>query len=88
MIRDKQHLIHDIPNNSTPMQVHCHSRDNDLRTYTLRYGKIFRWKFNPNFVGITPFFCHFYWGAKNKSFTVYDHKIWLYYDTTNTPYDY
>ncbi|KAI8560835.1 hypothetical protein RHMOL_Rhmol04G0286500 [Rhododendron molle] len=42
-------------------------------------GAEFKWKFRINFFETTLFFCHFYWGSKDKSFVTYDKNIDLKY---------
>ncbi|PSS35712.1 Pumilio like [Actinidia chinensis var. chinensis] len=69
------HIISRVPNNPTPLQVRCQSRDNDFGMHTLYNGQEFHWAFTENFFGTTLYFCHFYWGSEDKSFAVYDTRL-------------
>ncbi|RDY10615.1 S-protein-like 29, partial [Mucuna pruriens] len=53
-----------ITNNLTghlDLAFHCKSGDNDLGTQVLRYNETFLWKFRPNLLKTTLFFCAFKW---------------------------
>lgn len=38
--------------------VHCKSKDDDLRVQVIHDNECFQWEFHPNFWGTTLFFCH------------------------------
>lgn len=70
------HIISGVPNDKpTPLQVRCQSKDDDIGFHTLYQSQELTWRFNPNFITTTLYWCHFYWGAKQRSFAVYDNKI-------------
>ncbi|GFQ03566.1 hypothetical protein PHJA_002500400 [Phtheirospermum japonicum] len=52
-------------------QVFNWSFYDDLGNKTLRVNENFHWTFCQNFFGRTLFFCHFYWGSKQRVFTVF-----------------
>lgn len=57
------------------MKVHCASGNDDLGNRTLTVNKDWTWSFCDNFfVTNTLFFCHLWWGLKNRSFDVYASK--------------
>ncbi|KAL7175052.1 hypothetical protein ACSBR2_028788 [Camellia fascicularis] len=62
------HVISNVPN---PLRVRCQSKDNDFGMHTLNNGQDFFWRFRPRH---TLFFCHFYWGSKDKMFDVLQYK--------------
>lgn len=70
------HIISRVPNE---LRLRCQSADDDLGNRTLSTGAEFKWNFRLNFFETTLFFCHFYWGSKDKSFVTYDKNIDLKY---------
>lgn len=69
------HIISGVPDHPSPLQARCQSKDDDIGMHTLHNGEGFSWRFRPNIIPTTPYFCHFYWGAKDRSFAVYDARI-------------
>ena len=69
------HIISGVPNTPKPLRFRCQSKDDDLGEHTLNTGQEFNWKFSPNILGTTLFFCHFYWNSKDRSFAVYDDRL-------------
>lgn len=70
------HIFSGVPNDKpTPLQVRCQSADDDIGLHTLYMGQELTWRFRPSFFKTTLYWCHFYWGAKQRSFAVYDPKI-------------
>lgn len=69
------HVTSRLPNYPAPLQVRCQSGDNDLGMHTLRTNEELTWRFTPNIWQTTLFFCHFYWGSKNRSFAVYNNRL-------------
>ncbi|KAG5524858.1 hypothetical protein RHGRI_031507 [Rhododendron griersonianum] len=69
------HIINAIPDQATSLTFRCQSKDDDLGNHTTKYREEFYWRFVPNAWGSTLFFCHFYWGSKQRVFAVYDRKI-------------
>lgn len=68
-----------LPNNPSNLTCRCQSKDDDIGYHTLHPGDSFEWKFRTNFQGTTLFFCHFWWGAKQASFVVYNYSMGLNY---------
>ncbi|KAL1557559.1 hypothetical protein AAHA92_08119 [Salvia divinorum] len=68
------HIVNLLPENSQPLKLHCASGDDDLGFHDINVGEHYEWKFCPSFLGTTLFFCHFWWGPKEATFDVYDHK--------------
>ncbi|KAG5524852.1 hypothetical protein RHGRI_031504 [Rhododendron griersonianum] len=50
------------------MTFRCQSKDDDMGTRTTKYREDFHWRFVPNVWGKTLYFCHFYWGSKQRVF--------------------
>ncbi|KAL6971162.1 hypothetical protein U1Q18_030842 [Sarracenia purpurea var. burkii] len=69
------HVISGVPNTPTPLRVRCQSKDTDFGTHTLNTNEEFYWRFKPSVFGVTLYFCHFYWGSKDRRFDVYSEKI-------------
>ncbi|KAF7132423.1 hypothetical protein RHSIM_Rhsim09G0055400 [Rhododendron simsii] len=70
------HVISNVPDKPTGhLQVHCKSGDDDLKMRTLNDGGEFNWTFFDNIIQTTLFFCHFYWGSKDRVFDVFNRKI-------------
>ncbi|KAF8370240.1 hypothetical protein HHK36_031717 [Tetracentron sinense] len=57
---------------SSTLNLHCASKDDDLGTHVLLYGQNYTWGFRSNFWGTTLFWCHFKWGNVTNTFTVYN----------------
>lgn len=68
------HIVNNLTSNSQPLKIHCASGDNDLGHHDLYPGQKYEWGFCPNLGPNTLFFCHFWWGSKNKAFEVYNQK--------------
>ncbi|KAL7177393.1 hypothetical protein ACSBR2_030700 [Camellia fascicularis] len=70
------HIINDLPTNSHFfLLVRCQSKDDDFGMHKLESGEEFCWRFKPNIIKTTLFFCHFYWDTKDAIFNVYDRKL-------------
>ncbi|OIT04437.1 hypothetical protein A4A49_65202, partial [Nicotiana attenuata] len=69
------HVIDKLPSNSSKLQVHCASGDDDLGYHSLTANQEFDWSFCQGFAWTTLFFCHFWWGTKNKSFNVFNDPV-------------
>ncbi|GFQ08782.1 hypothetical protein PHJA_003022200 [Phtheirospermum japonicum] len=65
------YVVNNLPSNSPLLDLRCQSGDDDLGNKTLRVNENFHWTFCQNFFGRTLFFCHFYWGSKQRVFTVF-----------------
>ncbi|CAN4103373.1 unnamed protein product [Withania somnifera] len=64
-------FVSDLPQNTSPANVHCQSGDDDLGVHTLNPGDKFDFSFHQNFWGRTRFYCNFEWGPKHNSFDVF-----------------
>ncbi|XP_007049876.2 PREDICTED: uncharacterized protein LOC18612855 [Theobroma cacao] len=51
--------------------LHCKSGDNDLGIHNLTAGTEFNWKFKPQILGKTLFWCYMAWGNVHASFKVF-----------------
>lgn len=58
--------------NAPPLRVHCASKDDDLGYHTLGRSVYIHWEFRENFFWSTLFFCHFWWGQKQRAFEVFN----------------
>ncbi|KAI3470518.1 hypothetical protein Pfo_027181 [Paulownia fortunei] len=70
------HVMNNLPSNSPPLKLHCASGDDDLGYHTLRVNQDFNWTFCENFYPNTLFFCHLWWGSKQKTFDAFSSK-WI-----------
>ncbi|KAI3451078.1 hypothetical protein Pfo_007743 [Paulownia fortunei] len=66
------HIINSLPNNSSPLFIHCASKDDDLGNHTLHQKDDFHWHFRINVLLSTLFFCRFRWDSKDKSYDVFN----------------
>ncbi|GER28841.1 plant self-incompatibility protein S1 family [Striga asiatica] len=60
--------------NNVPLPIltfRCQSKDDDLGTHNLTIDQEFKWSFCENVFGRTLYFCHLYWGRKQKVFDVF-----------------
>ncbi|KAH7844030.1 hypothetical protein Vadar_023511 [Vaccinium darrowii] len=64
------HITSRVPNKPSPLRVRCQSKDDDFGMHTLYEGQEFKWYFNRGLT--TLYFCHFYWGSKDKVFDVFN----------------
>lgn len=60
-----------IQKNAAPLKVHCQSKDNDLGYHILPFARDLDWSFRANFWATTRFYCHFWWGRKQRAFDVF-----------------
>ncbi|KAL3649747.1 hypothetical protein CASFOL_006150 [Castilleja foliolosa] len=69
------HVVNNLPSGSK-LKIHCASGDDDLGFHTLSINKEFQWGFcaNPR----TLFFCHLWWGPKQRAFDVFVSSILIY----------
>lgn len=58
-----------------PMNARCQSGDKDLGNCTVAVDTELSWSFCTSIFGRTLWFCHLYWGSKDKSFDVYNSKL-------------
>ncbi|OIT04436.1 hypothetical protein A4A49_65234, partial [Nicotiana attenuata] len=66
------HIINKLPSRSSKLEIHCASKDNDLGYHNLTTNQDFNWSFCETFLNKTLFFCHFWWGLKEKKFDVFN----------------
>lgn len=62
------HIYNDLPDK---LSYHCASKDDDFGLQVLNPGQVFTWRFRTNFSRSTLYFCHFFWGSKQKKFDVF-----------------
>ncbi|PIN24459.1 hypothetical protein CDL12_02810 [Handroanthus impetiginosus] len=68
------YIINKLPPNSGSLELHCASGDDDLGTHKLTFGQDFHWKFCESFLANTLYFCHFWWGSKERAFNTFNSK--------------
>lgn len=69
-----QRFVRDLPQNTSLLNVHCQSKDNDIEVQTLNVCQQFDFSFHQNLWGSTLFFfffCNFEWGSKHTVFDVF-----------------
>ncbi|GFP80003.1 hypothetical protein PHJA_000143800 [Phtheirospermum japonicum] len=64
-------ILNNLPPNSPPLKLRCQSKDDDLGYHTLWPHQDFHWTFCQNIFGKTLFFCHLYWGSKQRACDVF-----------------
>ncbi|XP_073272450.1 S-protein homolog 19-like [Primulina huaijiensis] len=69
------HVVNVLPNNDSPLKIHCASKTTDLGNHTLYVTNDFYWHFRMNFWHTTMFFCSFHWGSRNQAFEVFNEDI-------------
>ncbi|GMJ00819.1 hypothetical protein HRI_003751100 [Hibiscus trionum] len=71
-VRFKVHIINGMPDNAMPLEIVCHSIDDDLGHHTLWKDQEFKFEFIARFWRKTHFVCNFNWGPKSvKDVTVF-----------------
>ncbi|KAB2031958.1 hypothetical protein ERO13_D05G318200v2 [Gossypium hirsutum] len=74
--RYKVHIINGLPDNAKPLELSCHSNDDDLGHHTLWKDQEFRFKFGIHFWKKTHFVCNFSWGSKSlNDITVFVNEV-------------
>ncbi|KAI3469910.1 hypothetical protein Pfo_026573 [Paulownia fortunei] len=63
--------VHNNLGKNINLTLHCKSKDDDLGLHLLRNGNSFQWKFHPNFIGTTTFFCGMEWKNVRGTFDIY-----------------
>ncbi|KAK4341539.1 hypothetical protein RND71_040040 [Anisodus tanguticus] len=61
--------------NSSPLEFHCKSKEDDLGIHRLLPGQNWNFSFHENLVRSTLFYSNFGWGSKKKTFNVFDDAI-------------
>lgn len=69
--KHRVYVVSNLPSNTAPLKIHCASGNNDLGNHTLYPNQDYRWSFCVNFIPNTLFFCHLWWGSKDKAFEVF-----------------
>ncbi|CAN4090970.1 unnamed protein product [Withania somnifera] len=67
------HVINKLSTNAPKLRVHCASKDDDLGNNYLPIGGDLNWSFCESFFDQTLYFCHFWWGSKDKAFDVFNY---------------
>ncbi|GER27158.1 plant self-incompatibility protein S1 family [Striga asiatica] len=68
-------IYNNILDKPDKISFHCASKDDDLGNHTLIWGFSYDWSFCDNYWKTTMFFCHFYWGSKERAFEVYNYNL-------------
>ncbi|GER56937.1 plant self-incompatibility protein S1 family [Striga asiatica] len=76
-------VTNNLPLKSPVLTLHCQSKDDDLGYHNLTTNKDFDWSFCEHALGRTLFFCHLWWGSRQKSFDVYHGKFPIGSQLTN-----
>ena len=66
------YVVNNLPDNTSPLIIHCKSKNNDLGIQHLFQNSGFHWHFRMNFWDSTLYYCGFLWAQKNITFTVFD----------------
>ncbi|EEF44294.1 conserved hypothetical protein [Ricinus communis] len=66
------------------LTVHCKSKDDDLGTKVLPYNGYFSFRFHPNFMDTTLYFCSMSWHGQSHKFDIYTEDR----DKNKCPHDY
>ncbi|KAK4361606.1 hypothetical protein RND71_020558 [Anisodus tanguticus] len=66
------HVINKLFPNSTQLRIHCASKNRELGDQILPINEDFNWSFCGTFINRDLYFCHFWLGAKDKAFNVFD----------------
>ncbi|XP_004247820.1 self-incompatibility protein S1-like [Solanum lycopersicum] len=66
------HVINKLRINNPQLRVHCASKDDEIADKYVAIDEDLHWSFCESFVLKTLYFCHFWWGPKNTSITVFD----------------
>ncbi|KAL8058883.1 hypothetical protein ABFS82_03G049900 [Erythranthe guttata] len=64
-------VVNKLPPRDNSLYLHCASGNNEVGRRTIYAGQKFGWKFCENFMSNTLFFCHLWWGSKNRAFNVF-----------------
>lgn len=73
--KHRVHVLSNLPPDSEPLKIHCASGDDDLGIHILYPNQDYTWKFCLNFIPNTLFFCHLWWGSKDRAFEVFREKL-------------
>ncbi|PIM97063.1 hypothetical protein CDL12_30474 [Handroanthus impetiginosus] len=66
------YIHNSLPNNNSPLLIHCFSGDDDFGNHTLRMNEDFHWEFRMNIILSTEYFCRFRWGSRDKRYKVFN----------------
>ncbi|PIN26862.1 hypothetical protein CDL12_00355 [Handroanthus impetiginosus] len=69
------HVVNNLPSNTSPLSIHCSSKNDDLGNHALYVNDDFHWHFGMNFWFTTLFFCRFQWEGKNVAFDVFNARL-------------
>ncbi|KAL7105776.1 hypothetical protein ACP275_07G066400 [Erythranthe tilingii] len=65
------HIYNRLPQKSSPLYLHCASKDDDFGDRTYYSGQTLTWNFRVNFWGTTLYFCSFSWKNYVRKFEVF-----------------
>ncbi|KAK4732707.1 hypothetical protein R3W88_025695 [Solanum pinnatisectum] len=66
------YITNKLPSHSPKLTFHCASKNDDLGYHDLAINQVFNWSFCEAILSRTLFFCHFWWGSKEKVFDVFN----------------
>ncbi|KAL7117139.1 hypothetical protein ACP275_03G053400 [Erythranthe tilingii] len=67
-------VVNRLPSNNSSLFLHCASGDDELGKRTIYAGQTFEWAFCASGFSKTLFFCHLWWGSKDRAFEVFNSK--------------
>nr|XP_009781781.1 PREDICTED: uncharacterized protein LOC104230618 [Nicotiana sylvestris] len=65
-------VVNSLPINSPILRVHCASKNDDIGYHDLVKDGQIEWSFREQVLSNTLYFCHFWWGSKDKAFEVFN----------------
>ncbi|TMW94065.1 hypothetical protein EJD97_010786 [Solanum chilense] len=74
------HIINKLPPNSPQLKIHCASKNDDFGDHYPVVDEDFNWSFCSKLFGDTLYFCHFWLDSKDKTFDVFNDKIYCVHD--------
>lgn len=65
-------VFNELSPTSSPLLLHCASRNDDIGQHILYANQNLKWHFCGRLFGRTLFFCHLWWGSKYQAFDVFN----------------
>ena len=72
------YILNNLVSNSTSLNIHCASKDDDLGFHTISANQKYEWSFCKNFFSTTLFYCHLWWDSEDKAFDVFHEKFFAW----------
>ncbi|CAN4090971.1 unnamed protein product [Withania somnifera] len=66
------HVINKLAPNTPQLRVHCASKNSEVGNQNLAIGEDLNWSFCEALFDRSLYFCHFWWGSKDKAFEVFN----------------